>query len=94
MTARGWTNPRILRTVDSAGAQVDVITGVTTDVEGRPVAGIAIEPARAPFEGGGRGNGGPTALFSAPMRERIELNMGQTLADAEVAQRTWRRRPR
>jgi hypothetical protein len=78
-TARGWTNPRIVRTVDAAGARVDVIIGVTTNAEGQPVAALGIGDS-------------DTALFDDHQRDQIALHMGLALADAEAARRVWRRR--
>lgn len=65
---RGWRRERTLRTTDTAGAPIDVTTGLTTDAKGDEVVGIAI-------------GGGPTATVTIGSGSELVANLRASLSD-------------
>lgn len=65
----------------TAGAQVQVVTGVTTNVEGMPVPALGIGES-------------DTAVLDPLVAAAIIAAIEKTQDDAGTAASTWRRRPR
>ena len=66
---RGWGLERHVWTFDTTGRRVAIVTGLTIDQAGQPVAAIAI-------------GDGPTAILDGDA-DQLRLAIGDTLADLE-----------
>lgn len=73
-TSRGWQRERVVTTADTTGTPVAVITGVTTDQDGRVVAVLAV-------------GDGPSAVLDQPAGDcahgKVGLNVVHALLDVE-----------
>ena len=67
-SGRGWRKERAIRTTDTTGRRVAVTTGLTTDVDGADVVGLAID-------------GGPSAVVALDRGARLVANLRASLSD-------------
>lgn len=77
---RGWRNERVVRTVDTTGREVEVITGITLDSRGVEVVALSVD-------------GCPSAVIATPdafeVAAAVTVNLQHTQND--LIQRARRR---
>lgn len=76
MQVRGWRLERHVWTYDTTGRRVPIVTGLTIDQAGRPVAAIAI-------------GDGPTAILDGDASQ-LRANLAATAEDQATRERRGR----
>lgn len=72
---RGWRKERVLRATDTVGRPVLVATGLTTDVRGDEVVGLAVAV------GGTDLDDAPSVALTLERGTRLIANLRSSLAD-------------